>query len=213
MVSSSLNVTAPAPPASATQLNPSQVLKNHEKWIRSIARKYAGTGGAVLFDDLVQEGFMALALAMKTWSPDGGASLTTYARDPVRTAMLRHATREKSCGMNRRAGRMKATNIYAQSMDAPASVHDDSNLHDTLAGEQASPEDEMIAAERVAMVRAALETVPERDRSIVRDAMSGDEYRTIGRRLGVSKSRVEQVVAKWLPVLRKRLTKDLADGC
>lgn len=188
-----------------------EAVKDNETWIRSLARRYAGAGGGALFDDLVQEGFISLIKASRCWRPEGGASLRTLASKPVRTTMRRRVTRARSAGLICRSGPTRAGKVYPTSLDAPLiSANNEHTLHDVLKSDRSSPEDDLLSAERAAIVRRAMSTLPSRDAEIVNDAMSGIEYRTIGERFGLTKQRVDQVVLKWLPILRKRIEKELS---
>lgn len=65
------------------------IIKTHDRKIGYLAKRFVGCG--VSLADLMQEGRLALFLATKTWRPDGGASLWTYARYAVFAAMMRCA--------------------------------------------------------------------------------------------------------------------------
>lgn len=66
------------------------VIRSHERLLRHLASRFLTTG--VSFDDLMQEGRIALWCSSRTWRPDGGANLWTYARRAVFASMLRCAS-------------------------------------------------------------------------------------------------------------------------
>lgn len=60
---------------------------------RALALSYASSGE--LFDDLIQEGMLALLCAARMYRGDNGAHLWTYARRRVRGAMSRIAAKRR----------------------------------------------------------------------------------------------------------------------
>lgn len=70
----------------------SDAVIRHDRLIRSIARRFVSA--RVDVDDLMQEGRIAFLGAAKSWRPEPGASLWTYARKAVFGAMFRLATSE-----------------------------------------------------------------------------------------------------------------------
>lgn len=77
--------------ATATE-DQSAVIAKHDRLIRHLAARFVGRG--VAFDDLMQEGRIALWLAVGRWRADGGANLWTYARRWVLASMMRCASEQ-----------------------------------------------------------------------------------------------------------------------
>ena len=71
----------------------SAIIAKHDKLIGHFARKYAGPDQ---HEDLFQEGRVALLAAARTWQAINGATLWTYARVHVVSAMLRFEMTERA---------------------------------------------------------------------------------------------------------------------
>jgi RNA polymerase sigma factor for flagellar operon FliA len=105
------------------------------------------------------------------------------------------------------------------SLNAPARASDDSELleiGDTVEARASSsePENATLAGERAAVVREAIASLTERERTVLKlvhiDELHGSE---IGERLGVSESRVSQILAGARQKLRNRIAAyDLGDS-
>jgi RNA polymerase sigma factor for flagellar operon FliA len=79
----------------------------------------------------------------------------------------------------------------------------DGVLDEQLADSQLSPEDRLLHEERVAVLRAALEALPERLRLVVTGVFFEDRpMAEIAARLGVTESRVSQLRAEAMALLR-----------
>ncbi len=194
-------------------LNEADEVKRHLPWVRKLASRYARAKDGALFDDLVQEGSIAVLRAMRTWRPDGGASLVTYAWQKVRQRMVRRMIRSSVvCRSISDAEKKKVGEApRIASMDA---MHgeDGQTLHDHVDfSTPADQEDACSGEERAAAVRKVMATLPDRDAAIVMAVMEGNDYRTIAHDLGISTGLVGMVMKKWTPALRKRLTRELAD--
>lgn len=71
--------------------DPAAVIKQYERWIRKIVKRYAGLlsdTGAVDTEDMIQAGSMAILEAQKTFDPEAGASFISWSYKPVRNAIL-----------------------------------------------------------------------------------------------------------------------------
>jgi RNA polymerase sigma factor for flagellar operon FliA len=105
------------------------------------------------------------------------------------------------------------------SLNAPARVNDDSEMleiGDTVEAHAAvsEPEKATLAGERAAVVREAIASLSERERAVLKlvhiEELQGAE---IGARLGVSESRVSQILAGAREKLRSRIAAyDLGDS-
>ena len=95
------------------------------------------------------------------------------------------------------------------SLDRPIGEHGDASMGDLVAGEHANPEEELTVSLHEEMVQQALETLPERDRQVIRLSygFNGSEPRSleeIGRTLGITRERVRQIEAGALRQLALR---------
>jgi RNA polymerase primary sigma factor len=89
------------------------------------------------------------------------------------------------------------------SLDRPLGEEDDASFGDLLPADAPGPEDEVHISLREQALRAALDELPERERTVValRYGIDGGEptpLREIGRRLGITPERVRQIESKAL---------------
>ena len=96
------------------------------------------------------------------------------------------------------------------SLDKPIGADGDSNFGDLIAGEDAEPSEEVHVSLAENTVRDAVETLPDREREVVklRYGMDGDpdpkSLEEIGRQLGLTRERVRQIEARALERLAER---------
>jgi RNA polymerase primary sigma factor len=96
------------------------------------------------------------------------------------------------------------------SLDRPIGAEGDTNFGDLIAGEQAEPAEEVHMSLAENAVREAVETLPDREREVVklRYGMDGDpdpkSLEEIGRKLGLTRERVRQIEARALERLAER---------
>ena len=96
------------------------------------------------------------------------------------------------------------------SLDKPIGNEGDSSFGDLIAGEAAEPSEEVHVSLAENTVRRAVETLPERERDVVklRYGMNGDRdpqsLEQIGRQLGLTRERVRQIEAQALKRLAER---------
>jgi RNA polymerase primary sigma factor len=96
------------------------------------------------------------------------------------------------------------------SLDKPIGADGDSKFGDLIAGEDAEPSEEVHVSLAENTVRDAVETLPDREREVVklRYGMDGDpdpkSLEEIGRQLGLTRERVRQIEARALARLAER---------
>jgi RNA polymerase primary sigma factor len=96
------------------------------------------------------------------------------------------------------------------SLDKPVGAEGDTSFGDLIAGEQNEPSEEVHVSLAESAVRKAVETLPERERAVVklRYGMDGDpdpkSLEEIGRHLGLTRERVRQIEARALQRLAER---------
>jgi RNA polymerase primary sigma factor len=96
------------------------------------------------------------------------------------------------------------------SLDRPIGADGDSNFGDLIAGDDAEPSEEVHVSLAENTVRDAVETLPDREREVVklRYGMDGDpdpkSLEEIGRQLGLTRERVRQIEARALARLAER---------
>ena len=96
------------------------------------------------------------------------------------------------------------------SLDRPLGEEGDTSFGDLIAGESAEPSEEVHVSLAEDAVRQAVETLPERERDVVklRYGMNGDRdpksLEEIGRELGITRERVRQIESQALGRLAER---------
>jgi RNA polymerase primary sigma factor len=96
------------------------------------------------------------------------------------------------------------------SLDRPVGAEGETSFGDLIAGESAEPAEEVHVSLAEDTVRSAVETLPERERDVVklRYGMDGDpdpkSLEEIGRQLGLTRERVRQIEARALQRLAER---------
>jgi RNA polymerase primary sigma factor len=96
------------------------------------------------------------------------------------------------------------------SLDKPVGAEGDASFGELIAGEQAEPSEEVHLSLAEAAVRRAVETLPDREREVVklRYGMDGDHdpksLEQIGRKLGLTRERVRQIESQALSRLAER---------
>jgi RNA polymerase primary sigma factor len=96
------------------------------------------------------------------------------------------------------------------SLDKPIGAEGDASFGDMIAGEAAEPSEEVHVSLAENAVRSAVETLPEREREVVklRYGMNGDpdpkSLEEIGREMGLTRERVRQIEARALQRLAER---------
>ncbi|KQO65282.1 sigma-70 family RNA polymerase sigma factor [Curtobacterium sp. Leaf261] len=192
-------------------------------------------------DDLASVGAVALVTAADAFDPDLGVPFGAYARTRIMGAFAddMRAGDWASRGTRKRIketlavqetltsqlGRTASVQEVADTMgvdrqtaadaltDAARSVGSiDDVVHDSLAAEIALPGDDLIAAERVRYLRAAVAALPERQRFIVEAVYFGDSSVTeVAEQLGITHSAVSQQRSEAMRLLRDGLATHYAD--
>jgi len=96
------------------------------------------------------------------------------------------------------------------SLDKPVGEEGDTSFGDLIAGESSEPSEEVHVSFAERAVRTAVDTLPEREREVVklRYGMNGDRdpqsLEEIGRTLGITRERVRQIEAQALARLAER---------
>jgi RNA polymerase primary sigma factor len=96
------------------------------------------------------------------------------------------------------------------SLDKPLGAEGDTSFGELIAAESAEPAEEVHVSFAEDAVRRAVETLPEREREVVklRYGMNGDRdpksLEQIGRKLGLTRERVRQIEAQALRRLAER---------
>lgn len=171
------------------------------------------SASGVQFDDLVQEGMLAVAKAFATWKIDGGANFLTWIRRPVRFAMLTIVQKHERAGLTGSKKPVKST--HHVSLDEPLEGRPGNNgprnarrggavdseiqsLHDKIGA--CDPERDVLASARLP---AALTALSRQERRVIRGRFVDDlTLKAIGDLLGLSRERVRQIEGEALIKLR-----------
>jgi len=180
------------------------LVAEHDDLVSVIASNILGRKSSFL-EDARQEGRIALLAAIRTWSPDHGASLRTWAKAKIKWAVLQYARRERPLGY--RSDEDKEWPINA-SLDAERNVGEDSEtLHCVLSGDEPSPELDAIEREQLARIRRAWKsrTISAREREVLKE-LYGEVLKTraaVGRQMGVSRRCIQLIEERAIGKLKR----------
>src|SRR6266576_383607 len=133
------------------------------------------------------------------------ALMATLERDPTDEAIA-----EKSKLSLKHVQEVRAAARAVTSLDRPIGTEGDTAFGAIIAGEDAEPAEEVHVSLAETAVRSAVETLPEREREVVklRYGMNGDpdpkSLEEIGRKMGLTRERVRQIEARALQRLAER---------
>jgi RNA polymerase sigma factor (sigma-70 family) len=164
-------------------LDLSAVLRQHDRWLRTVV--YSRVGSREGVDDVMQEVALA-AVRQAATLPDASRMAPWLYRVAVRQSLL----------YRRKAGRRrKLANGYVQQL--PPAEHDTSCV---------DPLDWLLARERSQLVRVALERLANRDREILMLKYAEQwSYQQIAEHLGATQSAVEARLHRARARLRTEL--------
>lgn len=138
--------------------------------------------------DMVSGACLGLVRSAKSFDPDVGARLTTYAFPAIRQGVMRAI--------------IESHQDVHESLDAPSFEYEEETLLDRLASAGNTPEEE---AERYD-IGQYLSILTERERRVIRERFWKEKSLELtGLSIGVSKERVRQIEAKALFKLRSFL--------
>lgn len=185
----------------------SAIIKSHIRRIRWRAVKYANNG--ISFDDLVQEGCIALLAAARNFDPARGVKLWTYARGSVFKAI-----RSFQEGENREQTHTPLMKDYSKDKDAEdgakvpvaQGVEHDGEIVDCFIPGLLSPEDARSTREQTAILSRELVNLSTQERQVVRMRFVDElDVRSIADVLETSKSDVDRIFQGAIGKLRERV--------
>ena len=174
------------------------LIERNMRLIVHIARKYKVPG--CTFDDLISIGAIGLIKAVRSYDPDAGTSLSTYAARCIENEIL----------MSLRHSRKQQNDV---SLDEPLGMDSDGNtvsFSDLLGTPPDLVEDEVRRRVTLDMVKKALPTLPERERLVlmmrygIGDGVVHPQHE-IADQLGISRSYVSRVEKHAIELIRDRL--------
>ena len=176
-----------------------ELIERNMRLIVHIARKYKVPG--CTFDDLISIGAIGLIKAVRSYDPDAGTSLSTYAARCIENEIL----------MSLRHSRKQQNDV---SLDEPLGTDSDGNsvsFSDLLGTPPDLVEDEVRRRVTLDMVKKALPTLPERERMVlmmrygIGDGVVHPQHE-IADQLGISRSYVSRVEKHGIELIRDRLS-------
>lgn len=199
----------------------SVVLERHDAFVRHVAKRYAVRARrlGMEMEDLLQEGRTGLIRALELFDPARGNTFTTYAKYWV-TAMIGRYL--KRCGRTIRVPEY-VLEKSAHDRDLAASLPSTTSLDTTQPGEE---DDRALVARMVGVdgrelltaliadeddkgVRRMLAALTPRQVEVLRlHLRCGMPFDAIGRRLGITRQRVQQIEQQALRVLAQRPSGD-----
>ncbi len=181
-----------------------ELIKWKAKRIMTVLEGCPGRG--VEFEDLYQSGYLAMVAAVNSYDPAAGGVFSTWLMYHLKTAFA------EATGYRTQKGRQEPLNNYL-SLDTPLTDDADSDdLMDVVADPaglqwRESLEDAIWYKELQEVVEAALATVPEKYRDILRLRYWEDmTLEDIGDLRGISMERVRQMENKGIRTLRQPKT-------
>lgn len=165
-----------------------EVVSSHGPFIHKHAKKWRH----LELDDAKQEAAESLCVSLKTWNPEGGANIRTYASPRIYWCLSKMSKREV-----KRQGRHV-------SMDAPV-PGSESTMHDIL-GRPPGQEDEAADRRKESIVAAAIKYLTPKERVIIRARFFEDmTLEEAGELLDVCRERARQIQEVALDKLRRRI--------
>lgn len=171
-----------------------------------LVRQLAGTlvrrlPSHITLDELVAQGNLGLVEARRRYDPSRGVPFAGFAAPRIRGAMIDALRHEDPVTRAERAR-------LQRDVDATASVQlvDVERAADQTADDQADAEAQLCHSALLTEVRAALGMLRDRERFVLERHFFGEQsLRSIGEELGVTESRVCQLVGAALGRLRQSL--------
>lgn len=189
--------------------NSNEVIREHLPLLRSILRRMVGTSHPA-YDDMFQEGMIAIHRAHQKFDPTAGASFSTYAHTWIRSRVARAIPQHsrtiqvpvylevilrrvaKGTGTEQDAARcLGVPGLHCKELDAE--YGDGGTLHDVLPGHEASPELGLIARENLTAALQSEGASPARTEVISLTAL-GYTPTEIAELRGVSRQRINEML-------------------
>jgi len=176
-----------------------ELIERNMRLIVHIARKYKVPG--CTFDDLISIGAIGLIKAVRSYDPDAGTSLSTYAARCIENEIL----------MSLRHSRKQQNDV---SLDEPLGADSDGNavtFSDLLGTPPDLVEEEVRRRVTLDMIKKVLPALPLRERMVLtlryglEDGIVHPQHE-IADELGISRSYVSRVEKHAIELIRDRLT-------
>lgn len=190
--------------------NDSNTLVNKNlNFVKSIANKYMGKG--VDFEDLVSEGYMAMAQAAQKFDADRGTQFVSYAAPFIRKAMEKAIEQQVgACRIpkSERKSTYRSTN-NTMSIDEPLSTGNKYTLLDVLANKDAlMADDYAIFNQMISDLKNCIDNLSDREKEVIQKFYGiGKPHATlaeIGEDMNLKRERVRQIRNKAIRKISKK---------
>jgi RNA polymerase sigma factor (sigma-70 family) len=191
----------------------------HRPFVRMQAAKFLGRVRYIELDDLEQIGLIKLIESLRSYNVKSGYRLLTYVGRGLLQAMHQAVLQQRpirlpSCATENESTRAKAELMFqVNSLNEPAA---DGTREGYTRLPDDCPDPGEDAAEREAStalqedVIAAIGQLPARMQDIIRARMAGDTLEVVGRRLGVTRERIRQIVDRAKELMAQYLKRRYA---
>jgi len=169
------------------------LVESHMGLVKRMATAFARRGAS--FEDLVQEGGLALMRAAQTFEPERNIRFATYAAYWIRSHMQRYLASLRSyqyaapasvayTGGHTRGAEGVRRLLRTTSLDAPVGSDSDRTMIDTIQAEQSTPEESVERVEsrdrvRNALVKAYEEIADDRAAVVIKRRLLSDDPATL----------------------------------
>jgi RNA polymerase sigma factor (sigma-70 family) len=192
---------------------------DHQSWVEKVVRGYVKPSAAN-YEDCVQEGFIALLEAARTFDESRGFKFLTYATPAIHQRLQRFLRRSTTIHQPdiwsvEKREELKDSTPPPRNIDAASRALQGSESDEDFAeGLQrihgmhtpASQESAFAAAEERALLREALAYLPARHREVIqRVALDGATFREVAEELGCRHQRVHECFVEAVNTVRDRL--------
>ena len=183
------------------------LLKQHEGFLQQNANHWLRMNPTLGFEDLMQEGRLALLVAFRSYDAEKGVKLLTYAQYFILRAMRGHAVRfsmpvhQSEAQFRRRT--QSVVEVSRVALDVPIFEDSKQCLVDTLTAPESGGEMSE-QADLMALVAKALLELKPMEREILKARFDeGLKLREIAKRYGMSHQRIAQIEGIALRKLRE----------
>ena len=176
----------------------SLLIERNLRLVVYVARRYEGTGTGL--EDLVSIGTVGLIKAINTFRADKNIKLATYASRCIENEILMYI-------------RKNSSQRCEVSIDEPLNVDWDGNellLCDVLGSDEESVDAELARSEERRTLRAAVQGLPARERTIIQMRFGFDGYEEMTQKdvadlLGISQSYISRLEKRIIAQLRREI--------
>lgn len=175
--------------------DPDVLVTEHREWAEKLARKTANGLPNIDVDEAVGEAMVALVQTAKVYRPGEGATFKTFAAHRVRGSVLDVHRRADPVGRHQRMVEKQGIETVAARRGLPQRLNlDVADLERDRKLGASSPAGQFASAELVEAL-AAFRALPARIGNVMeRHFINGENLKVIGASLGVTESRVCQIV-------------------